>query len=238
MVPWYQTVGIVIAAVVAVVGVPKLLRETLGPYRLGAKVLRASEVAEKVKSEGAKRELTAYAETLANRLAAIHTTKFSRRDKIVIAGGASVSVTLWLLFLVGWPVSVPEKISNRALELVAVALAVLIAQWGLLLWLPRLQTIQYRRVLYAELGAPAGLRDLSIPSLRDYFLNATLTPKFILTVARQAASKAASNGSGDEVEGDRAAIAPAVVSPTLTVAIVNAAIEECEGIYRHTPARR
>lgn len=232
---WYQIVGIAVAAIVAVLGVPKLFRETLGPYRLSARVVRASEVAEKVNSEGAKRDLTAYAETLANRLAALHVIKFSRRDKSVIAGCTGVSVVIWLTFLMGWPVSIPELIDNRALKFVVRAVALIVAQWGLIAWLPRLQTIQYRRSLYAELAAPQGLRELAIPSLRDYFWRPTLTPKLILSTARGNVPDPAQTESGTERSGMESETANATSVPN--IASVNASIAQWEQIYRHAPAR-
>ncbi|ATI31545.1 hypothetical protein CPI83_05420 [Rhodococcus sp. H-CA8f] len=171
--PWYQTAGILIAAAFALLSLPKLLFDTFDAAPLlRHRMLSMSAAAEKATAPGAKMVLAGHADALANRLAAVHTIRYSGRDKCVI-GGVGVAVPiLWGAALVIWS---PGLIATLAVIVVGTLL--------LLTTQPRLAAVQGSRRLFAELGCPKHLQRLAVPSFRDYMWNLTITPKIVLAAA-------------------------------------------------------
>ncbi|AZI65408.1 hypothetical protein RQN9TF_33825 (plasmid) [Rhodococcus qingshengii] len=100
--PWYQSVGILIAGAFALLSLPKLLFDTFDAAPLRRRMLSTALAAEKATGEGAKEILTAHSEVVANQLAATHQIRYSRRDKWVIGTLAVGAPTLWGVVLLIW----------------------------------------------------------------------------------------------------------------------------------------
>ena len=181
--PWYQTVGILIAGGLALLSLPKLVFDTFDAAPvLRRRMLSTALAAEKATPQGAKEILTAHSEVLANRLAAAHQIRYSGRDKWLI-GILAVGVPLvWgVALFVWWPED--DVQGSWPSGVIASTLSVLL---GLnLLSQPRVKTVRDNRKLFAQLGCPKELKLLAIPGFRDYIWSDTVTPDRILRTARE-----------------------------------------------------
>ncbi|MBY6389264.1 hypothetical protein HG717_35980 (plasmid) [Rhodococcus erythropolis] len=216
--PWYQTVGILIAGAFALMSLPKLLFDTFDAAPLRRRMLSTALAAEKATPQSAKEILTAHSEALANELAAAHQIRYSPRDKWVI-GTLMVGVPLlWGAALFVWWQATEVQ---SALSSAVIAGTVTVLSWLNMVAQPRLKTVRGNRKLFAELGCPKELRLLAIPGFRDYMRSLTISPE----LARMAARKLEENRAPDSEE-----TAPDQVT------YVNSAIDFLEKKYRH-PAR-
>lgn len=204
--PWYQTAGILIAAVFALLNIPKLVFETCeAAPLLRRRMLSRSMAAEKATAPEAKEILTRHAAVLENRLAAAHEIRYSRRDMWMIASAGIAVPILWGSALFIWP-----------LELAATAVISVMSTLLSLAVQPRLQTVQANRKLFAALECPKQLQRLAIPSYRDYMFNTTTTPRLVLETAEMIESKSSPSRLKDN-----------------QAVYVNRAIALLEGRYRH-----
>lgn len=177
--PWYQTAGIVIAAILGVFTLFKILRELTESYRLTSRMQKASELAGESTGPGAKSVFTAEAETLAAKLAARRIFRYSRRDML---SGLTFLVTFGLFQAPLW-----IEHGNSRTRFALGVLALIAYQIAMARFLPRVQTIRFQRELFVRLQAPLEpLRTLAIPSARDYMFHTTITPSLILQVAHRA----------------------------------------------------
>lgn len=209
--PWYQSAGIVIAAVLGLFTLLKTLREIVEPYRLSSRMKKARDLADKATGKGAEAVLSAEAETLAAKLAARRAIRYSGRDKL----SATVFFGAFGLFLAPMWIQLGDPRIRLALGL----LAFVVYQIAMARFLPRLQTVKFQRELFVRLQAPLEpIRALSIPSGRDYMFRTTITPDLILDIARR--------------------VFDAVATGVDLVAAVNLTIETLESsIYQRKPQK-
>lgn len=206
-------VGIVVGAIVGVFTLVKLLRELAEPLLLTSRMKKARELADKATGAGAKSVLSAEAATLSSKIAARRSVRYSRRDK---ASGLLFLVSFSLL--VALP-AVGAETTHTGVRIAAWIFAFALYQVAMLRFLPRAQTIRFRRQLLVELGMPREpVKALAIPSARDYLLRTTITPGLVMQIATRAFPDARSS---DDL----------VAAVNLTIEILE------EATYRNRPQR-
>ncbi|MEV0043944.1 hypothetical protein AB0H60_10725 [Nocardia rhamnosiphila] len=210
--PVHQSIGIVLAALVAAISIPKIVGEVSTQERLARKLKSLTDVFEKVENEAARLRIKKEVDILALRLASSIEVRPSKRDwaesLVVIAIPVAWATLITLDERESW-------IPGLALLVIYPPLTFIMNIAGL-----RLQTLQFNRTLYVLLGAPAEPPLLAVPSLRDYILRTTITPQLVLKLAH-------SRGNKDSE------------SEQLSIAEVREAITVLEGeIYKHKPRRR
>lgn len=218
--PIQQTIGIILAAVVAAISIPNILDELTATGRVARKLDRMLSIAGKVQHDGTRLAISGESDRMALRLASLIAIRPSRRDWVETAL-FGLAPALWYVAFWVWPF---DGWMREHLRLVLpIALVVFVAlQQVQHTAATRMGTLHNNRRLYVRLGAPADPPLLSIPTVRDYLLRPTLTSDAVFRMGERAKAEADQEG---------------VDLPL--VDYVRVAIQESESrCYRHAPRTR
>ncbi|WP_433685470.1 hypothetical protein [Nocardia sp. CA-119907] len=190
--PIQQTVGIILAAVVAAISIPKLLEEFSARERLTRRLSSMLSVTDKLQHDGALSVISTETDQLALRLASVIAIRPSRRDWVesVVAG---LAPGVWVLATSVWPFRGMLN-EHHWLSTSVLAVSLVAVQQVSHTVATRLGTLHYNRQLYIKLGAPADPPLLSVPTIRDYLLRPTLTADLILRISEAAKRKTDEDG--------------------------------------------
>ncbi|MGM7647925.1 hypothetical protein ACSVDM_23720 [Nocardia sp. JW2] len=177
--PVHQSIGIILAAIVALISMPKIVGELSAQQRLTRKLKDYLDIAENIQNSSTKTRISEEAELLAMRLAANLAIRPTRQDWIEIAIGGGVWAAWIFIYL-----AINDHFSNDWIFTPIFIAIFLIGMVGSTLVSIRIQTLQFNRMLYVRLDSPSNPPLLSVPSIRDYFLRGTIDPDLVIERAR------------------------------------------------------